>query len=122
MVRSRIVRTFDAITTHLVLGLFALIFVFPVVYTLMTSFKSKGEVLTSPPTFFPSTWVTEGYEQVFRSDMLRYYLPNTFINSLGSSLITVVIASLAGYTFSRYKFRGSRTLELVILGMIMIPG
>jgi ABC-type glycerol-3-phosphate transport system permease component len=88
----------------------------------MTSFKSKGEVLTSPPTFFPSVWVTEGYEQVFRSDMLRYYIPNTFINSLGSSVLTVIIASLAGYTFSRYRFRGSQTLQFVILGMIMIPG
>src|SRR3954471_20466720 len=107
MVTSRFTRTFDAITTHLVLGLFALLFLFPVVYTLMTSFKSKDEVLTSPPTFFPTNWTLEGYEQVFRSNMVRYYIPNTFINSLASSILTVIIAVLAGYTFSRYKFRGS---------------
>src|SRR2546421_10695258 len=122
MVTSRLTRYADIFTTHVILGLFAVVFLFPVIYTLMTSFKSKGEVLTAPPTFFPSEWVTEGYEQVFRSDMLRYYIPNTFINSFGSSVITVVIASLAGYPFSRYHFRGSRTLELVILGLIMIPG
>src|SRR5256885_1086156 len=117
MVTSRFVRTFDAISTHMILGIFALVFVFPVAYTLMTSFKSRSEVLTSPPTFFPSQWVLEGYEQVFRSDMVSYYIPNSFINAFGSSVLTVVTASLAGYTFSRYRFRGSRALQLVILGM-----
>ncbi len=122
MVTSRLTRNLDRITTHVVLGVFAVVFLFPVVYTLMTSFKSQGEVLTSPPTFFPSQWSLDGYQQVFRSDLVRYHLPNTVVNSFFSSVLTVVIASLAGYTFSRYRFRGSRTLQLVILGLIMIPG
>jgi ABC-type glycerol-3-phosphate transport system permease component len=122
MVTSRLTRYADTITTHLVLGIFAVVFLFPVAYTLMTSFKSQGEVLTSPPTFFPSEWSLDGYQQVFRSDLVRYHLPNTLINSFFSSVLTVVIASLAGYTFSRYHFRGSRALELLILGLIMIPG
>src|SRR5438034_11816701 len=122
MVTSRFTRYADAITTHLILGIFAVVFLFPVVYTLMTSFKSQGEVLTSPPTFFPTEWSLDGYEQVFRSDLVRYHIPNTLINSFFSSVLTVVISSLAGYTFSRYRFRGSRALELTILGLIMIPG
>jgi multiple sugar transport system permease protein len=122
MVTSRFTRYADVITTHLVLGIFAVVFLFPVVYTLMTSFKSQGEVLTSPPTFFPTEWSLDGYQQVFRSDLVRYHLPNTVINSFFSSVLTVMIASLAGYTFSRYRFRGSRALELAILGLIMIPG
>jgi len=122
MVTSRFTRYADVITTHLVLGVFAVVFLFPVVYTLMTSFKSQGEVLTSPPTFFPIEWSLDGYEQVFRSDLVRYHIPNTLINSFFSSVLTVVIASLAGYTFSRFRFRGSRALELTILGLIMIPG
>ncbi len=122
MVTSRFARYADTITTHLILAIFAVVFMFPVVYTLMTSLKSQDEVLTSPPTFFPSQLSIDGYEQVFRSDLVRYYIPNTVINSFFSSVLTVVIASLAGYTFSRYRFRGSRALELFILGLIMIPG
>ncbi len=122
MVTSRLTRIADVTTTHVVLGIFAIVFLFPVVYTLMTSFKSQGEVLTSPPTFFPVEWSLDGYQQVFRSDLVRYHIPNTLINSSVSSVLTVLIASLAGYTFSRYHFRGSRALELLILGLIMIPG
>ena len=54
MVTSRFSRRFDFITTHLILGLLGLIALFPVAYTLMTSFKQLDEVRTNPPTFFPS--------------------------------------------------------------------
>lgn len=153
MVRSRAQKIRELITTHSVLGILSILFIFPIVYTLMTSFKSQTEVRTNPLQFIPQEWVLDGYRQVlFRkdsrpndtacnliisraamlfgglpgdlqpSDMLCYNLPNTMVNSLGSSVLTVTIAGLAGYAFSRYKFRGSRALQLVILGLIMIPG
>lgn len=122
MVTSRRTRLFDAISTHLILGLFAVVFLFPIVFTLMTSFKSQTEVRTNPPSFFPQVWVTDGYQQVFRSNLVKYYIPNSLVNSFSASVLTVLLASLAGYTFSRYRFRGSRVLELSILGLIMIPG
>lgn len=122
MVTTRFARNFDRLFTHTALALFAVIAVFPVLYTLMTSFKSDGDVLTSPPTFFPREWSLEGYATVLNSDMVRYYLPNTFLNSAVSSLFVVGLASLASYTFSRYKFRGSRVLEFFILALMMIPG
>ncbi|CAG1008300.1 MAG: carbohydrate ABC transporter permease [Anaerolinea sp.] len=121
-VNSKLTKRFDLISTHVILGGFALFALFPIVYTLMTSFKNETEVLTRPPTFFPSTLVTEGYEVVFNSEMVRYYIPNSIFNSMVSSVVVVVLASLAGYTFTRYKFRGSRALELAILGLMMIPG
>lgn len=122
MVRPRYRQVTEFISTHAILGFFALLFIFPIAYTVTTSFKSQLEVRTNPPLFFPQQWVVDGYQQVLRSDMLRYYLPNTFINSTGSSLLTVALAGLAGYTFSRYKFRGSGTLQIAILGLMMIPG
>jgi ABC-type glycerol-3-phosphate transport system permease component len=122
MVTSRLQKRSDAIITNLLLTVFCAVMIFPVAYVLMTSFKTKGEVLTSPPTFFPLVWSLDGYAQVFRSNMLRYYLPNTLINSTASSLLVTPIAALAGYCFSRYRFRGSRALEIAILGMMMLPG
>jgi ABC-type glycerol-3-phosphate transport system permease component len=122
MVRPISVRIRELFSTHLILGLMAIICVLPVIYTLSTSFKPKIEVRTNPPMFLPQTFTTQPYEQVLRSNLVRYHLPNSLINSIGSSLITVIIAALAGYTFSRYKFRGSRALQLFILALMMIPG
>ena len=87
----------------------------------MTSFKNEIDVLTSPPTFLPENWVLSGYKQIFHSDMVKQYLPNTIINSAIASLIAIPLASLAAYGFSRYTFRGSRFLQLAILSIWMIP-
>lgn len=122
MVRSTREKRLDTLTTHTTLLIIGLVFIFPVFYTLMTSFKSKGEVLTKPPTIMPSTFSLEGYNTVINeSGMVRTYLPNTFINSFFSSVLVVPLAGLAAYTFSRYRFRGSRTLEILILSLMMIP-
>src|SRR5258708_12864861 len=111
MVTTRFSRAFDAITTHLILAFFAILFVFPVAYALMTSFKSKGEVLTSPPTFFPSQWTTEGYQGLFfGSDRFRspclipYQLRITLFTPFLPSSLPVSVPSLATYTFSPYPF------------------
>ncbi|HRE46598.1 MAG TPA: carbohydrate ABC transporter permease [Aggregatilineales bacterium] len=125
MVVSRFTKRFDTLTTHLILGLFALFALFPIIYTLMTSFKNgstENGVLTRPPTLFPQQVSLEGYQTVFNSDMVKHFIPNSLINSVVSSVMVVVVASLAGYTFSRYRFRGSRVLEFMILGLMMIPG
>jgi ABC-type glycerol-3-phosphate transport system permease component len=123
MVRSPAEKRLETLTTHAILLSLALVFIFPVFYTLMTSFKSKGDVLNSPPTLFPREWSTEGFDTVINgSPMVREYIPNTFINSFFSSLLIVPLCALAAYTFSRYKFPGSRALELFILGLMMIPG
>lgn len=122
MVRSRWTNIFDNVSIHVVLAIFGIIALYPVLYTLMTSFKTQDAVLTDPPTFFPPEWVFESYQILLNHDMVRHYIPNTFINSMSSSLLVVTIASLAAYTFSRYRFRGSRFLELFILALMMIPG
>lgn len=122
MVRSPREKRLDTLSTHTILLIMALVFLFPVFYTLMTSFKSKGDVLTTPPSILPRNFSLEGYDTVINgSDMLTHYLPNTVINSFFSSLLVVPLAALSAYTFSRYRFRGSRTLELTILGLMMIP-
>ncbi|MDX2138087.1 MAG: carbohydrate ABC transporter permease [Chloroflexota bacterium] len=123
MVRPRWEKRLDTLSTHVILFSLALVFIFPVLYTLMTSLKSRGDVLTSPPSFLPREWSLEAYDTVINgSNMMREYLPNTFINSFGSSLLIVPLAGLAAYTFTRYKFPGSRVLEILILGLMLIPG
>jgi ABC-type glycerol-3-phosphate transport system permease component len=123
MVRSPREKRLEFLSTHSILLVLALVFIFPVFYTFMTSLKSRGDVLTAPPSIWPREWSLEAYDTVLNdSNMVREYLPNSFINSFVSSLVVVPLAGLAAYTFSRYKFRGSRLLELFILGLMMIPG
>ncbi|SRR5581483_7165861 len=122
MVRSARQKLFDTISVNGLLVMVCVVSLFPVAYALTTSFKPQFEVLTRPPMFFPQQWTVEGYEEViFNTDLIRYHLVNTFVNAFGGSVLTVAIAVLASYAFSRYRFRGSKVLQLLILGLIMIP-
>lgn len=121
MVRSQRQKRIDQLVVNSLLTLICAVSVFPVGYALMTSFKSQSEVISKPPYFFPQTWSLDAYEQVLKSDLVQYHLVNTFINAFGASVIIVILGVLAAYAFSRYKFWGSQILQLVILGLIMIP-
>ncbi len=112
----------DEIVTHGLLIFFCLIMLFPVALSLMTSFKTKTDVMVLPPRFFPPEWTLEGYFKVFQSDLIPIYMPNSAINAFVSTIITVILAAFAAYGFSRFKFKGSRALQLGILGLMMIPG
>jgi multiple sugar transport system permease protein len=122
VIQSKNHKLFTSVVTNGLLILICFVMIYPPLYALMTSFKPLGEVITVPPTFFPTEWTLEGYETVFNSDMFRVYLPNTAFNAFLSALVAMPFAALAGYSFSRYKFRGSRALQLAILGLMMIPG
>lgn len=122
MVRSPALKLREMISTHTILAIFALLAILPVAYTLSSSLKPKIEVRTNPPLFFPQEWTFQPYQQVFNSNLVKYHIPNSLINSFGSSILTVIIAAMASYAFSRYRFRGSRALELLILALMMIPG
>lgn len=121
MVRSERQKRIDSLIVNGLLTLICLVSVFPVAYAFSTSFKPGNEVLTRPPYFFPQTFSLEAYEQVLQSDLVRYHIPNTFVNALGASLLIVALGTLAAYAFSRYRFPGRNLLQLMILGLIMIP-
>jgi len=122
MIQTKNRRWIGSALTNLALIAICYLMIYPVLYGLMTSFKTQGTVLTMPPSFLPPKWSLDGYRAVMNSDMFRVYLPNTAINAIISSLVTMPIAALAAYSFSRYKFRWSKALQLAILGLMMIPG
>jgi ABC-type glycerol-3-phosphate transport system permease component len=119
----------------------------PIALTLSISFKRQEDVLRRPPVLLPCDdaegnfnlaacrFVNEGYERVLapRSDpssplgialtsrMFSTYVPNTLLYALASSGLVFVVAGLAGYAFSRYRFPGRRALLVAILAITGIP-
>ncbi len=54
-------------------------------------------------------------------NMLRIYLPNTLLYATLTSLLVVLLAGMAGYAFSRYRFRGHTALMTAILAITGVP-
>ena len=88
---------------------------FPVYWMLNNSFKNRVEQFSAVPTFFPHQITLENYRSLFSSLGFSNVIANSFTVSLTSTLIAVVIGSLAAYSLSRFKFRGKRILMIWIL-------
>ena len=94
----------------------------PVVSIIATSFKLPSQLNLG--TFWPKTWTTTNYEQIFVGSAKDLFLP-ALRNSIGISLIAtfvaVVLATLAAYAIARLDFRGKRLILTTALGVSIFP-
>ena len=96
---------------------------FPLFWTLNTSLKTEQEIFQNPPTFYPHVLNTKSYAaQVETGDfnMFRSFA-NSFLISVGSMLIAVVLAVPASYGIAKYRYRGRKLMLLFFLVTQMLP-
>ena len=96
---------------------------FPLFWTLNTSLKTEQEIFQNPPTFYPHVLNTKSYAaQVETGDfnMFRSFA-NSFLISIGSMLIAVVLAVPASYAIAKYRYRGRKVMLLFFLVTQMLP-
>lgn len=110
------------LTMYVLAGIFLLIFVFPYLYMLFSSFKPSNEVISVNPVFFPKRWSLENYQSVFQTSDIGKNFSNSFIAALVSTVICLLIGSLASYAVSRTAVsRFSNFLLVLVLCLKMIP-
>ena len=107
---------------HLALLLGVGITVFPFLWMVLTSFKTVGEAMQIPPTFFPKKFLTEAYTQIITAlPFARVYL-NTIISTVVTTVIQVLFCSMAGYAFARIEFPFKNAIFVLLLSVLMVPG
>jgi raffinose/stachyose/melibiose transport system permease protein len=104
----------------IVLTLYCLIAVVLIGNMIISSFKTKQDLLFN--TFgFPSEISFENYRQVFVTDSLYINFLNSSILTMLSIVSLVCISSMTAYGLSRYRFKGRQALELYFLMGLMFP-
>ncbi len=107
---------------HLALLLGVGITVFPFLWMVLTSFKTVGEAMQIPPTFFPKKFLTDAYAQIVTAlPFARVYL-NTIISTVVTTVIQVMFCSMAAYAFARIDFPFKNVIFVLILSVLMVPG
>jgi multiple sugar transport system permease protein len=96
-------------------GVFAcIVFLFPVFWMVLTSFKDQRDIFTTPPTLF-FTPTLETYISYMRRADISKRLINTIIVATGAGLLSIVAGSMAGYALARIRLRGAATIGVLIL-------
>lgn len=94
---------------------------FPIFWLLTTSFKGKEEIFANPPTMIPMDWTLDHYITLFQVTQFLNYAKNSIIVSTSATIIGLFVAILAVYSLSRFKFKGSRWLTVMLLFSYMVP-
>ncbi|WP_261806779.1 carbohydrate ABC transporter permease [Lapidilactobacillus luobeiensis] len=104
-----------------ILAILGLIFILPLVWMILSSFKTESELFTIPPTVFPKHFTWDNFNKLFTSFNFAQYLKNTLIIVL-FSFFGMFLNAMAAYGFAKFKFKGKNFLFFIVLATMMIPG
>ncbi len=101
--------------------LISLIFLLPVFYVILASFKESSELVSATPTFLPKVWTWDNYTEAFRKGDFHIYIFNSLYVAVMSTIIMIIVNTMSGYALAKYKFVGRGFLVILILATMMLP-
>lgn len=92
----------------------SIVFLFPIYWMVLTSFKQQVDIFTNPPKFLFTPTIATYVEYMKRADILARIV-NTIIVASSSALFSMVVGTMAGYALARIRLKGAQTVGLLIL-------
>ena len=109
------------IILNLVAALYVVLLVFPVALMFLNAVRTEGEIIQSPVAL-PRVMTSENFREIFRESTFMANLWNSFSVSGMTVLLTLVVATPAGYAMSRFRFRGKTLFSTWLLATQAFPG
>lgn len=110
------------ISRFVTLCVFSVIMILPFLYMVSTSLKKHTYLFESPPRFIPKEPTVQNYIQAWTTgNFSRYFLNSLFVTSI-STFFTVIFAAMAAFAFAKFVFFGKKTLFILLLTGLMVPG
>ncbi len=109
------------ILLYAVLIIVAIATVTPMLWMISASCMPSGQASNYPPQFFPTSFTFDHYTQLFsRLNVLKYFF-NSLLLSVSVTLLSLVVNSMAGYAFAKYRFRGRDKLFGFLITSMVVP-
>jgi multiple sugar transport system permease protein len=113
------------IALTLALGVLAVVWLLPIVWVVVTSFKVTADIVKLPPEWIPWPATLDHYHEVLLSSSRTARIGRAFINSLvvalGTVAIVVVTSAMTAYPLARLRFPGRNLVFTLLVGSLMIP-
>ena len=109
------------IITYVLLIFTGAMFLFPLLWSLVSSVKPENDIVSYPPEWIPYNFTMENYTSVLEKYPYLSWGLNSIILTVSSTALVLVIASLAAYAFGRLQFRFKKVLFGLIVSMLLIP-
>lgn len=107
--------------TILPLALFLFFILFPIYWTIVTSFKPGSEITSKVTSYLPRTFTLANYNQAWNNVGFSMFFKNSLYIAAGGVLLIVLVSIMVGYALSRFRFKGKTAFMLVLLCTQFIP-
>lgn len=97
-----------------------ILFLLPLVWMLLTSFKQQRDIFSSPPSFIFEPTIAQYVDVLTRGGFAGQML-NTVIVAVGASVLSLIAGAMAGYALSRLRIRGAGVIGALILASRGVP-
>lgn len=111
----------NKITKYGMLCLLGGIFLFPFFWLISCSLRTPDQLMTSPPRMIPQQPTLQAFVSVLTTTDIPRYFMNTVVVAGTATLLCILIAVPAGYSFARHRYRGKNLVMLLILLCNMVP-
>ncbi|MER6830992.1 carbohydrate ABC transporter permease [Streptosporangium sp. NPDC000563] len=113
---------FSTFSGYAVLVFFSLVFLYPFVIQVASSFKTEPDAAANPLSPIPDPATLAGFERVFVDTGMPLWLGNSLLVTVVITVGRVFFDSLAGYALARLRFRGRKALFTSIVAIMAVPG
>jgi multiple sugar transport system permease protein len=117
---TRTRRFYDILASIVVLAV-VIFAIGPIIWTVLTSFKTEGEIVSRDFRFLPTSLTFENYVTLWERSGYPHLLLNSAIVTGMTVLMSLTIGTVAAYSISRYRFRGRSGLMIFYLVIRMFP-
>ena len=95
---------------------------FPILWTILTSFKTEGDAASIPPHFLFFNWTTENYHEVFSRLDYWHFAINSIVLSVGANLVGLLVGVPAAWSMAFAPTKRTKDLLMWMLSTKMMPG
>ena len=110
------------ILLYALLIVLALIYIYPFLVQVATSFKTEAEAAANPISLIPQTFTFAAYERLFGASDYPVWFANSAVVTICVTLGRVFFVSLAGYALARLHFRGRGIVFAAVIAVMAVPG
>ena len=107
--------------SYIYLTILAILCVFPLLWLLASAFKTSGDMLAHPTTFFPKEWTLANFETVLFTLKFTVNIKNSLIIALVTTVIATFISALAAYGIVRFFPKLGAMMQKVLITTYMFP-
>lgn len=93
----------------------------PILWMLISSIKPRREFTSTPPTFFPENMTLKNFIDLFNETNFIQWFTNSVYLTFGVIFITIIVATLAAYSLTRFDYKGRNLISIFALFAYLIP-